>query len=88
MGCIVVAATLEGFEYFWKVGAFTEFDPTPTPFAVSFNGFNGGNDLDNERRSWAASVSSFVRTRRVGSLVDVESEFAVTHIEEDVGGCG
>ena len=63
-------------------------DKAPTPFELSFKGFNGGNDLDNESKSCAASVSSFVRTRCAGSVVDDASESDATLIEEDVGGCG
>ena len=89
IGCIVVVANLVGFEYFWNDDVFTGFDTAPTPFDKSFKGFIGGKDLDNESRSWAASVSSLVRTRCVGSVVeDASEEFDATLIEEDVGGCG
>ena len=88
IGCIVVVDNLVGLEYFGNCDVFTGIEVAVAPFVVSFKGFNGGTDLDNERRSRAASVSSFVRTRCDGSVVDVESEFEVTHIEEDDGGCG
>ena len=58
---MVVVETLDVFENFCNVGVFDGFVVPATQCAVSFNGCNGGNDLDNCNKSWAASVSSFVR---------------------------
>ena len=67
---------------------FDLFGVPPIQFELSFNGCNGGNDLDNCNKSCAASVSSFVRTRCVGSLVDAVFAWAGAHNEEDGGGWG
>ena len=74
--------TFVEFEKFWNVGVFARV------FGVSFKGVKRGIDLDSCNKSWAASVSSFVRIRWVGSLVDVVAEDVGAQIEEDVGGWG
>ena len=67
-------------ENFWNVGELVRL------FCVPLIGFKRGIDLDNCNKSWAASVSSFVRIRCAGSFLDVVSEDGEERIDNDVGG--